>query len=611
VETVVADGAELLVEEASRLFRSARLGDTERICHQILRHEPNHAPALHLLGCVTLGTPAVAAAFIAKAISKQPGVAAYHNSLAVALITLAQHEDASDQLQRALELDSAFAPSWLNLGSLLLIEGEASKAISCLRRALDLAPDDPTGTLLLGLACRLAGLDGAARESYAVARATTSALNPAIAPFRSSDQTVALVLSFSHVLFSLYYQPRLRAEILSEVAAVWGDQQVTAQKIDSARSPNDLDPERQLRIGYVSGDFRRHPVGYFLDAVFRGFDRSRETVICYSTNPTSDDLQARLRDRSDLWRSLVGLDDQTAANLIRSDGIDILVDLAGHTAWNRLGIFARKAAPIQVTWLGFFGTTGLTTIDYILLDRYVCPDGDERLYTEKVFRLPETYLCYTPQTDDEVSPLPAQTSGGVTFGCFNRVAKLSIDVISTWSAILRRVPGSRLCLKDTALNLHGVRQLYAKRFAEEGIPAERITFLGKSPYVDHMRAHRQIDIALDPFPFNGGTTTVEALWMGVPVVTLAGDHFVSRMGVSHLNGVGLPELIASTPEEYVAKAVALAGDLPRLSALRAGLRGQMAASPLCDGASFTKGLEDAYRTMWRAWRQSQEVERAR
>jgi predicted O-linked N-acetylglucosamine transferase (SPINDLY family) len=303
----------------------------------------------------------------------------------------------------------------------------------------------------------------------------------------------------------------------------------------------------------------------------------------------------------DHWRTVVGVTDAVLADVVRRDGIDILVDLSGHTGGHRLAMFARKPAPVQVSWAGYFDTTGLEAIDYILLDRYVCPEGDERLYSERVVRLPDGYLCYAPQSTQAVAPLPAPSRGYVTFGCFNKVSKVTPQVVALWSRILHGMPAARLCLKDTALDDRTVCERYTRLFADQGIGSERLTLLGRTPYQEYLETYGQIDIALDPFPFNGGTTTIESLWMGVPVVTLAGDRFVGRMGVSHLSNVGLSELITDSPDVYVQTALRLASDLRGLESIRAGLRGRISTSPLCDGERFTRALERVYRDIWRVW----------
>jgi protein O-GlcNAc transferase len=288
--------------------------------------------------------------------------------------------------------------------------------------------------------------------------------------------------------------------------------------------------------------------------------------------------------------------------LIRGDEIDILVDLSGHTAYNRTLVLARKPAPVQVMWLGYFDSTGMRAVDYIIGDNFVCPPEDDELYVEKVARLPDSWFCYTPPDESpEVEPTPALSNGCVTFGCLNNIAKVTPEVVAVWAKILQALPGSRLTLKSAALGDPSACERYEGLFAEHAIAPARITYLAGSPFVEHLAAHNQIDIALDPFPYNGGATTLDALWMGVPVITLKGDRFSGRLGVSTLSVLGLQDLIAATPEEYVSKALALAEDLDRLTDMRAGLRQRLADSAICDGVGMARALENLYRQMWREW----------
>ena len=313
-------------------------------------------------------------------------------------------------------------------------------------------------------------------------------------------------------------------------------------------------------------------------------------------------MTGRLRGLSDQWRDIAGKTDDRVAALIREDRIDILVDLAGHTAGNRLLVFARKPAPVQVTWLGYPNTTGLEAMDYRLTEAVSDPPGQtERWHSEELIRLPGTFSCYGPPAESPpVGPLPALEAGHVTFGCFNNLAKLTPPAIELWSQILREVPGARLLLKSRGLadleTAAGVREEFGRR----GIEPARLEFNGQELSVtNHLALYNRVDLALDTFPYNGTTTTCEALWMGVPVVTLAGATHVARVGASLLTHLSVEELIADSPVGYVARCVDLAGDLPRLAEIRAGLRERMRASPLCDAPGFTRGFEDALRGMWR------------
>ncbi len=293
------------------------------------------------------------------------------------------------------------------------------------------------------------------------------------------------------------------------------------------------------------------------------------------------------------------MSDQRLAEQIRADRIDILFDLAGHTAHNRLLVFARKPAPIQVTWAGYVGTTGLATMDYLLADRYEVPPGAERHYQERVLRMPDGYVCYDPPAyAPAVTPLPALDHGQATFACFNNPAKVTPQVVRVWATILRRLPGARLVLKFKGWNDRCVVRRFAELFAAQGIDSGRLEFLGPSPHIELLAEYGRIDLVLDPFPYSGGLTTCEALWMGVPVITWPGETIAGRHSLSHLSSVGLTETIARDVDEYVEVAVALAGDLPRLAMLRTGLRQRMAASPLCDGNRFAMNLMSLLHDVW-------------
>lgn len=361
------------------------------------------------------------------------------------------------------------------------------------------------------------------------------------------------------------------------------------------------DPERRVRVGLVSTDFRRHSVAYFVDAILRHLDRARFHVTCYSAVTREDDVTASFRALADAWTSLNPLDDAQAAERIARDGIDILIDLNGHTTGGRLGVLRRRPAPVQVTYCGYPATTGLPAIDYRVVDATTDPPGSESHCTERLVRLDPCFLCYSPPGDlPPVSPAPAATSGHVTFGSFNATSKLNEPLLDLWSRVMREVPGSRLALKAASLVDPRLREDLAARFVARGVGRERLDLLPPhGPLREHLDAYSRVDVALDPFPYHGTTTTCEALLMGVPVVTRAGVMHAGRVGVSLLRAVGLGELIASDEDGYVALAHALAKDVARLSGLRATLRGRLLASPLCDAPAFAARFGQALRTIWK------------
>jgi predicted O-linked N-acetylglucosamine transferase (SPINDLY family) len=347
-------------------------------------------------------------------------------------------------------------------------------------------------------------------------------------------------------------------------------------------------------------------VGYFLEGVLAALTSQasgRLALYAYPTRVFSDEISQRLRAHCrGGWHSAVGLSDEALAGRIREDGIDILVDLSGHTAHNRLPVFAWKPAPIQVSWLGYFATTGVAAMDYFLADPWTLPIEQEAYFTEKIRRLPETRLCFTtPEAKVEVSALPALVNGYITFGSFNNLSKMNDAVVQLWARVLHAVPSSRLFLKYKQLAEESVRQSTYARFSAHGIAADRLIFEDYAPRANYLTAYHRVDIALDPFPFPGGTTTVEALWMGIPVLTLSGERFLARQGVGLLMNAGLPQWIASDHDDYVALAVAHASDLNGLSALRSRLRQQVLASPIYDASCFAQHFEAALRDMWLIW----------
>ncbi|MBY0431854.1 MAG: hypothetical protein K2Q10_11695, partial [Rhodospirillales bacterium] len=381
----------------------------------------------------------------------------------------------------------------------------------------------------------------------------------------------------------------------------WEERYGTALRAGRRPFANDRDPFRPLKVGFVSGDFGRHPVGYFTVSTFAALDRDVLELHCYSDRPHGgDDLTARIRAVVPHWRDTAALPDALLAERIRADGIDILFDLAGHTAGNRLPVFARKPAPVQVSWAGYVGTTGLAAMDYVLADRFHAPDDSG--FVERVLRMPDGYVCYTPPEEaPAIGPLPALTREHVTFGSFNAWAKVTAEVVALWSAILGDLPDSRLLLVGRWFNDARLRGRVRDAFAVHGIAAERLDLRGQVPHAELLAAYNEVDIALDPFPYSGGLTTCEALWMGVPVVTWPGRTFAGRHSLSHLSNVGLTESIAADLDSYRAIAGRLAGDLPHLAELRAGLRPRMAASPLCDAPRFAAAFAGVLRTAWAEW----------
>jgi predicted O-linked N-acetylglucosamine transferase (SPINDLY family) len=497
---------------------------------------------------------------------------------------MGQLEEAIASCYQAILLKPDFPEAYNNLGNALKDKSQLDEAIAAYRQAISFSPNHPDAHSNLGNALSDLGRLDEAIAAYRQAMA----LKP-----RFSD-------AHSNLLFTLNYHPGLEPATVFEEHLCWNRQQAKPARHFMQPHRNDRTPDRRLRIGYVSPDFREHPVGHFLLPLLAQHNHERFEIFCYAQVPASDGKTRQLRSQADHWHNLSGLADAQAADLIRRHQIDILVDLAGHTSNNRLPLFAHKPAPVQVTWLGYPNTTGLATMDYRLTDACADPPGlTESLHSEQLWRLPQCAWCYQSAVGP---PVVARREGPITFGCFNNFAKITEPMLQLWARILHLVPGSRLLLKTGALLGENARQRVRQILGEAGIDAERLELRGyEAAHGDHLALYQRLDVALDTFPYHGTKTTCEALWMGVPVVTLAGQTHASRVGVSLLNNIGLPELVASTPEEYVRLAVELAGDLPRLSQLRSTLRPQMEGSPLMDAPRFAQDVEEAYLAMWRHW----------
>jgi predicted O-linked N-acetylglucosamine transferase (SPINDLY family) len=401
------------------------------------------------------------------------------------------------------------------------------------------------------------------------------------------------------MLMNLQYEQRISREQMLLEHRRFGEYFEASLKAQWKPHTNPRDPEKRLKIGYVSGDFCWHAVSYFIAPAIAEHDRRQFEVYCYATSSKHDKFTDRLIADADHWVPCVDMSENQMAERIRADGIDILIDLAGHTADNRLLVFARKPAPIQFTYLGYPGTTGLTSIDYRITDNYTEPEEDadpaDAYYTEKLVRLPNSIWCYSPD-DAEVTPLPAQQNGYITFGSFNNIKKVGAECIALWAKLLNTIPSSRLLIVTVSEGT--ARDHLIRQFEEHGIVAERLEFAPKLPTEKFRKKLQEVDITLDPFPVNGATTTCESLVLGVPALTIIGNRFLSRAGHSILSAAQMPEFAATSEEEFLRIATELANDLPRLSQIRANMREKLFKSPLLDRQLFTRNLEKIYRDVW-------------
>ena len=546
--------------------------------------KPDYAEAHSNLGDAlrALGEVEEAITAYRQAIAIRPDLAETLSHLGVALADQGKFDEAIATYRWAIAIKPGCAEAHSNLGNALREQGKVEEAAAAHRQAIAIRPDLAEAYLNLGVAlCDQGKLDNAV-----AACRQAIAIRPDFAE------------AHNNLLMELNYIAGVSNADLLETARKFGE--TFDQPSAKAVAPTDLNCDRRLRIGYVSGDLRYHPVGYFLARVLPAHDRRSVEVFCYTNSAVVDAMTARLRATSDHWRSIVGMSDADAASLIRRDGVDILIDLSGHTNKNRLPLFALRPAPVQASWLGYFGTTGLAAMDYVLMDAVSTPPGEERWYSEAVVRLPYGRFCYEPP---EIAPAPVDPPfsrrGYVTFGCFNNISKIGPDVVRSWAKILEASPGARLICKWRTLGEETSRRGLIDAFAAAGVPADRLEPRGFSPHQEMLVEYGDIDIALDPFPFGGGLTSCEALWMGVPVVTLPGDRPASRQTLGFLQHAGLEDLAASSPADYVETAASLAGDPQRLASLRHSLRPRLAASPMCDGPLFTATLESAFREMWR------------
>jgi protein O-GlcNAc transferase len=643
-----------MFEVAVRSHQGGDLSRAEQLYRQILQADCAHDGALHLLGVLAYqaGHHADAIALLKQAIALKPSVANYQYHLGIVFKDQGFLPDALACFQRAVQCDPNHAAAQSTSGIILQRLGRFDEAVECFRQALRLNPRQASMLSNMGIAFEGLGRPDEAMDCYREALHIDPAhvnahINLGLAHFGQAELDVAsecfrhaltvdpnhadahnnlgLVLKLqgnlteatachrralalkpdfaaahSDLLYTMIFGPDQNPETIFAEHLRWNRMHAVPLTKFFRPHDNDKNPERRLRIGYVSPDFREHPVGRFLLPLLEAHDHANFEIFCYASVPIPDRFTDQCRSHADVWRNVSGMSDENLADIIRQDRIDILVDLSLHTGGNRLLLFARKPAPVQVTYLAYCGTTGLKTIDYRLTDPFLDPDDrNERFYSEQSIRLAETFWCYQPATETlENTPLPSSQLGQITFGCLNNFSKVTAPTLETWSRILRQMPPARLLLY---VPVGSARARLQEFFSQRDIEANRLEFVAKVPMADYFQTYGRIDIALDPFPYGGGTTTCDALWMGVPVVCLAGETAVGRGGVSILTNIGLSELIAQDTDAYVRIAVALAEDRTRLISLRASLRARMRNSPLMDAPRFARHVEVAYRAMWRAW----------
>ena len=596
-------------------YESGRHDEAERVYGEVVASDPRQSDALHMLGVLAhrAGRHELAVAYLAQAIEVDPATPGFHHNLGEALSALGRIDEAVEQYSLAVELRPSYAVAHNGLGAALYRLGVHDEAMQHFELALTLEPGLAMAHANLGATLEAAGqlVDAVGRYEQALALAPASpeslnnlgsALQKLGRPLEAEAryrEALALrpdfALAHSNLLLCLNYTDRDPADTFAEHRR-WAERHT--RSIDRVR-PHSMnrDPERRLHVGYVAPDLAASPVAYFLEPLLRAHDRTQVQVTCYAGA-----AGGRLDHLADRCHDVTALPDATVAELVQRDSVDILVDLAGHTSNHRLFTFARRPAPVQATYCGYPNTTGLDAIDYRLTDEWADPVGmTEALHSEELVRLPGGFLCYAPAADaPEPSPPPSLAGGGVTFGSFNHLPKITPPVIELWARVLQAVPGSRMLLKAMGFADPAVCEGVRSAFASHGVDAGRIEMIAwTATHADHLDLYERVDVALDPFPYNGATTTCEALWMGVPVVTLAGRTHVGRVGVSLLRAAGLDDLIAGGADEYVEIARRLADGRASLAERRSEQRARMAASPLCDAARLAREIEQAYRDMWR------------
>ncbi len=546
------DHADAHYNLGNTLKELGQLDDALASYRRAVELKPDHAEAYYILGNVSrdMGQLDDAAASYRRAVEIKPDFANAHTNLGVVLYKLMQFDEARASTQRALKLnpDNVYALS--NLGNFLKDDGQLDEAMACYRRALEIEPDSA--------------------EVH------------------------------SGLLFILNYSTRYSASYCLDIARQYG--RMVSAKVDArltswqcAASP------KRLRVGLVSGDLRNHPVGYFLEGLLSHIDPARIELIAYPTQLKEDELTARIRPFFSAWKPLAGKKDQEAARLIHDDGVHVLIDASGHTALNRLPVFAWKPAPVQVVWLGYFATTGMAEMDYILGDKWTLPEEESHHFVEKGWRLSGALSCMTPPNEDiKIGDLPAFRNQSITFGTLNNFDKMNDKVVSCWARILNKIPNSRLYLNMRRLRDDALKKKVFERYAAHGIAEDRLIMEVTSGRVAALNSYNLIDIALDPFPYPGGTTSYEALWMGVPILTMRGNNYLSHLGESILHNGGLSEWIAADEDEYITKAVVYSSNLTYLAELRKGLRARVLASPLFDAQLFARNFENALWGMWQA-----------
>ncbi len=572
-------------------------------------------------GHLTQGRYEQASECFRRVLELRPDYAEAYNNLGTALLNRGLIDEALAAYQRAIEIKPELAGAFFNMGTAFQRIGSIEVAISCFQRALTIDPNIWEAHSALGIAWQQQGNCDQAVAAYNASLKlapdqpiTYSNLSNSLREQGRLDEAIlacrraleldpAFATAHSNLVYLTYFHPAYVPSAVFEEHRRWNHRQAAAFENQIRSHDNDRNLNRRLRVGYVSPEFRKHCQSLFTIPLLSHHNHHEFEIFCYSDVAWPDDFTNIVRSYTNQWRDTAKLGNEQLADLIRQDKIDILVDLTMHMSGSRALLFARKPAPVQVCWLAYPGTTGLTTVDYRLTDPYLDPpDGNDQFYSEESIRLPDTFWCYWPFDNlPEPNDLPALTNGYITFGSLNNFSKVNPLVLKLWAEVLSAVPGSRLALLAPPGFAREQTLAWLTRF---GLAPDRVRFFDRQPVQLYMSLYHQIDIGLDTFPYNGHTTSLDSFWMGVPVVTIVGKTVVGRAGLSQLTNLGLPDLIARTPEQYISIAASLATDLPRLSTLRRTLRPRMQQSPLMNATKFAASVESAYRQIWCRWCQS-------
>jgi len=611
---------------ARQHHRAARFREAEGLYRQILAVQPGSAETHNNLGIALAAQHQTQEAVteFRHAVRLKSNYPEAYSNLGAVLTEIGQFYEAVDVLRRALQFAPRNATVYSNLGNALKGQGDLDKAIEMFQRALQWDPRQPEIHNNLGVTFnenrRPDKAAAAFQQALKLKPNYPEAHNNLGNVYKDQARWEEVIPSYrralqckpeyrearSNLIYTLLFHPNQDATILAEEQRRWNQQ--FAEPVRHLVRPlaNDLTSERRLRIGYLSSEFRDHVTARHLVPLFEHHDRQNFEILCYAGVTKPDQRTDEFRRRADQWRNTLGLGDEAVAEMIRQDGVDILVDLTQHLAGNRLPVFAHRPAPVQVSFAGYPESAGVEAIPYRISDRYLeseiggdlpSPISDLRT-AEQVFLI-DSFWCFDPcGTEVEVNPLPALEKGRVTFGCLNNFCKINEPVLRLWARVLGQVEKARLILLSP-VGSH--REQALEVFSREGIDARRAEFVVQRPRQTYLESYHRVDIALDPFPYNGHTTSLEALWMGVPVISMAGDGPVSRAGWSQLSNLGLPELVAFSEDDYVRIASRWAGDLPRLAQLRRTLRSRMEASVLMDARHFARSVEMVYRTLWQRW----------